>query len=124
MVNLIDGLKEGDHESVDRAIDTKILAAEKRIIQNIKLWFFTGLLGLVLSGGTGFGIVIFQLGRMSEQYSRTAEAVNESTIALENRARWMERKDILDDDMIRYLRMTGYTPPSWYLGRDADITGK
>lgn len=124
MVHVVEGLQVGDFEAVDRAIDSKILLAEVRITQQIKLWFTLGLLGLIGAGALGFGIVIFNLGKMSAQFESMRTDVTVTSANLELRYRWMERKDILDDDMIQYLQRDGYTPPAWYRGRDLDYLGE
>lgn len=105
-------------------IDQRVSIAEVRIISQIKVWFLTGLLGLFTTSIVGFASMMFVIGKLSERFDQQIQVVGESETSRTNRGVWMDRKDALDDDLIRWAKGHGYVPPAWYSGKDADVTGK
>lgn len=125
MVHVVDSEADVmELQQLQHEIDQRVSIAEVRIISQIKVWFLTGLLGLFTTSIVGFASMMFVIGKLSERFDQQIQVVGKIETSRTNRGEWMDRKDALDDDLIRWARTKGYTPPSWYAGKDADQTGK
>jgi hypothetical protein len=124
MVHVVDSEDVMELAQLQHEIDQRVSIAEVRIISQIKVWFLTGLLGLFTTSIVGFASMMFVIGKLSERFDQQMQTVSTMEISRTNRGEWMDRKDALDDDLIRWAKTEGYVPPSWYQGKDADKTGK
>jgi hypothetical protein len=113
-----------DFSRIGDEMDKRIKLAEVRIIGQIKVWFLTGLLGLLATSIVGFASMMFFMGKITERFDTQMVQMTSIQTSRTNVGQWMDRKDALDDDVIRWAKSKGYTPPSWYVGKDSDATGK
>lgn len=125
MVHVVDSESDVmELAQLQHEIDQRVSIAEVRIISQIKVWFLTGLLGLFTTSIVGFASMMFVIGKLSERFDQQMVQVKTMEVSRVNRGEWMDRKDSLDDDLIRWAKTKGYVPPSWYEGKDSDKTGK
>lgn len=124
MVHVVDSEDVMELSQLQHEIDQRVSIAEVRIISQIKVWFLTGLLGLFTTSIVGFASMMFVIGKLSERFDQQMQQVSTMEVSRVNRGEWMDRKDALDDDLIRWAKGQGYVPPAWYDGRDAAQTGK
>lgn len=117
-------MENADFNRIGEEMDKRIQLAEVRIISQIKVWFLTGLLGLFTTSIVGFASIMFFMGKLTERFDQQMTQMTSIQTSRSNVGEWMDRKDALDDDVIRWARGKGYTPPSWYVGKDSDATGK
>lgn len=100
-------------------IDRRIATSQAIAIQSIKLWVLISVVTtLVVSIGGGIGAVYY-LGQISNQFQVAMELNVAQSQVLTRRGLWMERKDTIDDELIRFLGPYGYAPPAWYNGKDS-----
>lgn len=124
MARVVGGEGGMDLEQLHNEIDHRVNAAEAQIVSQMKAWFLTGLLGLLATSIAGFASLMFVIGQLSERFDRQIESMTQMQTSNQNISKWMDRKDALDDELIRWAKEKGYAPPAWYSGKDSDQTGK
>lgn len=117
-------MENADFIRIGEEMDKRIQLAEVRIIGQIKVWFLTGLLGLLTTSIVGFASMMFFMGKLTERFDSQMTQMTAIQTSRTNVGEWMDRKDALDDDLIRWAKTRDYQPPSWYVGKDSDATGK
>lgn len=117
-------MDNADFNRIGEEMDKRIQLAEVRIISQIKVWFLTGLLGLFTTSIVGFASIMFFMGKITERFDTQMVQMTSIQASRTNVGEWMDRKDSLDDDLIRWARTKDYSPPAWYTGKDASTTGK
>ncbi len=103
-------------------VEKRMIQLELRIVAQIKLWFLSGLFAVIVTVIGGFAGLMFYLGGLAKQFDQSLLEISTSKTRLESQSIWIERKDAIDDDLIRFMRGQGYVPPEWYRGKDADST--
>jgi hypothetical protein len=114
---------ESFRERVSEMVDARLLEAESRIFDRVRIWLGSGILAMIAAMGIGFGSLLFAVGKTTAKFDELLEASREQQKLNRMSAAWMRRKDLIDSTMINHLEPRGYKPPSGHGVSDLEDVG-